>query len=200
MTELTKYYYTFLDIFKLEDTGNDDDLRFNNQYLISDIYLFSAPQVVTLSPALVALINSTENMTLFNQYILPKYWNNYIAVSDDYTTMQNNLFKFFGQFIAWLLSSSEKYTPIINAFQTKKTLLLAQIAQNSDTLMKFNDTPQGSGDFSDDSHATNVTGTSSTSSSDMETPIKRLAEINDTWHNIYEDWAKEFGRKFIIYD
>ena len=83
---------------------------------------------------------------------------------------------------------------LIQNLNNNKSKLLDDVKSSS--VARFNDTPQNSGDFSDDNHTSNITTT--TSSSNVGTMMQRLNEIEDNIKQLYIDWSNEF-RKFIIW-
>ena len=83
---------------------------------------------------------------------------------------------------------------LIQNLTANKSKLLDDVKSSS--VARFNDTPQNSGDFSDDQHTSNITTT--TSSSNVGTMMQRLNEIEDNIKQLYIDWSNEF-RKFIIW-
>ena len=83
---------------------------------------------------------------------------------------------------------------LIQNLNNNKQKLLDDVKSSS--IARFNDTPQNSGDFSDDQHTSNITTT--TNSSNVGTMMQRLNEIEDNIKQLYIDWSDEF-RKFIIW-
>ena len=83
---------------------------------------------------------------------------------------------------------------LIQNLNNNKAKLLDDVKSSS--IARFNDTPQNSGDFSDDKHTSNITTT--TNSSNVGTMMQRLNEIEDNIKQLYIDWSDEF-RKFIIW-
>ena len=96
--------------------------------------------------------------------------------------------------MSWLQSSSEKYSLLIQNLTANKNKLLDDV--KSASISRFNDTPQNSGDFSDDNHTSTITKTEN--SSNVGTMMARLNEIEDNIKQLYMDWSDEF-RKFIIW-
>ena len=138
-----------------------------------------------------------ESQVCFREYIWPRFYNEAII----YTDLDENedfLEKFcrtkVGQIFAWFKASAEKYGLLIKNLTNNKTKLLDDVKSSS--VARFNDTPQNSGDFSDDNHTSNITTT--TSSSNAGTMMARLNEIEDNIKQLYIDWSNEF-RKFIIW-
>ena len=89
---------------------------------------------------------------------------------------------------------TEKYSLLIQNLKANKNKLLDDV--KSASISRFNDTPQNSGDFSDDNHTSTVTKTEN--SSNVGTMMARLNEIEDNIKQLYIDWSNEF-RKFIIW-
>ena len=144
-----------------------------------------------------SLAEPDEAKICFKDYVWPRFYQEAIIYvdsdeSEDFTE------KFartkVGQIMSWWISSSEKYSLLIQNLTANKKKLLDDV--KSASISRFNDTPQNSGDFSDDQHTSNITTT--TSSSNVGTMIQRLNEIEDNIKQLYIDWSNEF-RKFIIW-
>ena len=88
----------------------------------------------------------------------------------------------------------DKYSLLIQNLEANKAKLLDDVKSSS--VARFNDTPQNSGDFSDDNHTSTLTKTEN--SSNVGTMMQRLNEIEDNIKQLYIDWSNEF-RKFIIW-
>lgn len=144
-----------------------------------------------------AFAETDESQICFRDYIWPRFYQEAVI----YTDLDENedfLEKFcrtkVGQIFAWLKSSSEKYVLLIKNLEANKSKLLDDV--KSASISRFNDTPQNSGDFSDDNHTSTVTKTEN--SSNVGTMMARLNEIEDNIKQLYIDWSNEF-RKFIIW-
>ena len=138
-----------------------------------------------------------ESQMCFRNYIWPRFYQEAIIYVDSDET-EDFVEKFcrtkVGQILSWFKASSEKYVMLIQNFENNKAKLLDDVKSSS--VARFNDTPQNSGDFSDDQHTSNTTTT--TSSSNVGTMMQRLNEIEDNIKQLYLDWSDEF-RKFIIW-
>ena len=103
----------------------------------------------------------------------------------------------------------DKYDKLLSLYASQANNLLAKIESSSSgdnvnaTLIKRNETPQNLGDYSGDSHATEVSrnesNTQSTivTSTDKDTPIMRLAEIQTMYQDLLADWSSKIGRCFL---
>ena len=140
---------------------------------------------------------SNESTICFHDYIWPRFYQEvvvYVDSDEDEDFVKKFASTKVGQIFAWWQSSSEKYVLLIQNFENNKQKLLDDVKSSS--VARFNDTPQNSGDFSDDQHTSNTTTT--TSSSNVGTMMARLNEIEDNIKQLYIDWSDEF-RKFIIW-
>lgn len=77
----------------------------------------------------------------------------------------------------------DKYVMLIQNLEANKAKLLDDVKSSS--IARFNDTPQNSGDFSDDQHTSNTTKTEN--SSNAGTMMQRLNEIEDNIKQLYID-------------
>ena len=140
---------------------------------------------------------TTESEKCFREYIWPRFYQEAIVYVDS-DEIEDFVEKFCstkaGQIMAWWQSSSEKYSLLIQNLENNKAKLLDDVKSSS--VARFNDTPQNSGDFSDDNHTSTVTKTEN--SSNVSTMMTRLNEIEDNIKQLYIDWSNEF-RKFIIW-
>ena len=141
-------------------------------------------------------IEDAQGYECFVNYIWPRFYQEAIIYVD--SDEDEDLVKKFartkvGQIMAWWQSSSEKYSLLIQNLNNNKSKLLDDVKSSS--VARFNDTPQNSGDFSDDAHTSTVTKTEN--SSNVGTMMARLNEIEDNIKQLYIDWSDEF-RKFII--
>ena len=140
---------------------------------------------------------SSQAITCFKSYIWPRFYQEAIIYIDS-DENEDFLEKFcrtkVGQIFAWWTASSEKYSLLIQNLEANKAKLLDDVKSSSTS--RFNDTPQNSGDFSDDQHTSTMTKTEN--SSNVGTMMARLNEIEDNIKQLYIDWSNEF-RKFIIW-
>lgn len=130
--------------------------------------------------------DTDESNICFREYIWPRFYQEAIIYTDSDET-EDFLEKFcrtkVGQIISWWLSSSEKYIMLIQNLTNNKNKLLDDVKSSS--IARFNDTPQNSGDFSDDNHTSNITTTTNTSN--VGTMMQRLNEIEDNIKQLYLD-------------
>lgn len=132
---------------------------------------------------------------LWKAYIFPRFWNSYVAWSDDEDSTACKAFaEEIGKIYSWIISSTDKYSQIIENFENNKAKLLDEIKTSS--VDRFNDTPQNDGTYDDDTHNTNVTKHESTTLGG--TMMARLKEIESNIEEYYKEWSDEF-RRFILW-
>ena len=93
--------------------------------------------------------------------------------------------------------TKQKYSTLLNLYASEKENLLNKVQTLASGTTRYNDTPQDTGDFSDDSHTTNISQTTGESSTDVKPLIERLADINRLYQQVLLDWTNEFERLFI---
>ena len=129
---------------------------------------------------------TTEAINCFRDYIWPRFYQEAVVYVDS-DESESFVEKFCstkaGQIMAWWQSSTEKYSLLIQNLENNKAKLLDDVKSSS--VARFNDTPQNSGDFSDDNHTSNITKTES--SSNVGTMMQRLNEIEDNIKQLYLD-------------
>ena len=190
-------YYTLDDIRK-EVGGSyasgEGPYSMNNKYFST--FINDCLEKVNFS-LLTDFAETDESTICLREYIWPRFYQEAIIYVDS-DESKDFLEKFAktkaGQIMSWWISSTEKYSLLIQNLTANKSKLLDDVKSSSTS--RFNDTPQNSGDFSDDNHTSNITKTES--SSNVGTMMQRLNEIEDNIKQLYIDWSDEF-RKFIIW-
>ena len=193
-------YYTLDDIRKLLVTISGTWTEANGPYAMSSKsfseFLNACLQKTGLT-VYRGTIDTQESYQCFRNYIWPRFYQEFVIYVDS-DESEDFVEKFartkVGQIMSWWQSSTEKYSLLIQNLEANKTKLLDDV--KSASISRFNDTPQNSGDFSDDQHTSTVTTT--TNSSNVGTMMSRLNEIEDNIKQLYIDWSNEF-RKFIIW-
>ena len=94
--------------------------------------------------------------------------------------------------------TQDRYTVLLDSYAETKEKLLTGL--KSESFSTFNDTPQGSGDFTDDQHVTNYTKT--TNSTDFEPIMAKLERVQTKYRSLMADWVREFRTLFggEVYD
>ena len=152
-----------------------------------------------------------ENHHSLFQLVVERYWNEFVFESEEEMLDNNQILTyadilkktrmFISKFLNILTFTWQKYTAILGAYDTAKTKLLdklERVSSGSD-LRRDNDTPQDTGDFSDDTHTSFITqGTTDvTESHDDTSLIERLDKIQRLYKNTMLEWVNEFHVLFI---
>ena len=191
---MERTYYTLDDIKKALNIIGEGPYALNNKTFSS---ILNACLQKAGGYTTTTFTETQESTDCFRYYIWPRFYQEVVVYTDS-DESEDFLEKFartkIGQIFAWWKSSTEKYSMLIQNLEANKTKLLDDVKSSS--IARFNDTPQNSGDFSDDNHTSNITTT--TNSSNVGTMMQRLNEIEDNIKQLYIDWSNEF-RKFIIW-
>ena len=135
---------------------------------------------------IVETTEAAEAYTCFANYIWPRFYQEaiiYVDSDEDEDFVKKFSRTKVGQIFAWWQSSMDKYVMLIQNLENNKSKLLDDV--KSASISRFNDTPQNSGDFSDDQHTSNITKTEN--SSNVGTMMQRLNEIEDNIKQLYID-------------
>ena len=194
---MTRLYYTLEDI--LIELGKVSKGPFTmREYSIGFInFLNQCLNKAGLSE-IVGVIEGAEGYECFSNHIWPRFYKEPIIYIDEDDENKNIVEVFsleeIGKIFSWWKSSLEKYTLLINNLESNKSKLLDDVKNQSET--RFNDTPQDTGDFSDNMHTSTITSVVNTSNAG--TVLQRLNEIEDNIKELYYEWSSEF-KKFIIW-
>lgn len=145
----------------------------------------------------VADRDTEYTVKLLQNYIWPQFWDAAIMYIDGAYDDEDIVHEWEhkkSKIYRWINESKEVYELLIAQLEANKAKLLDKIATATNT--KFNDTPQEPGFFTEDQYTSNITTTETTT--DANTLMARLKEIQDDLKSLYGKWANEFSR-FIIY-
>ena len=178
------------------------------------------------------LSNIKQNELLF--LIINRYYNEYVFSLDEEVEQNNSKFveafnNFRARFMNIILMTYPKYSKLLDLYASEEQNLVAKLSRTTEgnikntgtqgisgsnsNIRKDNDTPQGSGDFSDDTHTSFLskdngstsstrtdnlnTDTESSETWDNEPIIDRLKKIQDSYKSIMADWVEEFRILFV---
>lgn len=199
----SKYNYTFNDILEnlygssidvFTDLASEVVSDFIEDYVSSSV-AGSLSEIGTLTGGTWAWSTYVDKV-INNVYQL--HHENFCVFSEVQLSAPSTQAKtFMMKFLTLLNQTAFRYKSLLSAYDSQKTKLLDKLSSINTGLAKFNDTPQGSGDFSDDTHTTNVTKTSSETQTEVKTPIERLKEIQDGFSDVLARWSEEFDNLFL---
>jgi len=96
-----------------------------------------------------------------------------------------------------LVNTAPKYIPIFIQNKNSNANLLAKPTSSSQSISRFNDTPQNGGLFDDDEHTSKISESSYETSADMGSLVERLNDAFKNFHSITLEWSNEFARIFL---
>lgn len=131
--------------------------------------------------------------TLWCKYFANGHLKDYVVRTENEDTVDQAYIDWMTDFVYILDLTYNKYKKLIELYQSEENNLMKQL--ESTGVVKFNDTPQNTGNFEGDDYTTNVSTT--TSKTDSGTIISRLSEIRALYDDIYTAWSNEFKHFFI---
>lgn len=143
---------------------------------------------------------------LLMTFLVRRYWEHYcIMDSADSIGYSSNVeeqaqmpvYKFIQNMVNIWNFTKDKYSKLLAIYEAQKDNLLNKVETIASGTTRFNDTPQDSGDYSDDTHTTNISQTSGASSTDVDTLMARIDEISKKFENVMLRWVNEFDSLFI---
>ena len=197
----TRYYWTLQEALAVI-TGNTDIKEWNfgaSELLesISSMYTNSGylPSVVQLSGGVLSWANSNYEKVM--DLVLKRFREHYTFWTKDETPDTDKAELFVSKIIYLLEMTAPRYLKLLEVYASASAQLLNPVEITSSGTTRFNDTPQDSGDFSSDSHTTNLTEDSRTTTNDLDTKMGRIREIESNYNNLLLNWSNEFDRLFI---
>lgn len=191
MKVITRTYITLEELLNYYDS---DFLNYEYPQLLS---ILTSNGNFNVQNERIKLITATGSSLKLWQYICSRFIEEYIFIDDTKSDYKKFTTPFLRKVLNILNGSFDRYNAIYDAFETQKSKLLNTIKTTQLGSAKFNDTPQGDGDYSDDPHTSNITLTKGETESDNLTPVMRLKEIEDSLNDILFNWSKEFEKIFV---
>ena len=192
----TLNYYTLYDLIRhyegttMDSTSYQLGLEQPGEFpaLIQKMYSSFIPES-HLDDAIMQPITNT----LWCKYFANGHLKDYIVRTENEDTVEQAYLDWMTDFVYILDLTYNKYKKLIELYQSEENNLMKQL--ESTGVVKFNDTPQNTGNFEGDDYTTNVSTT--TSKTDSGTIISRLSEIRALYDDIYTAWSNEFKHFFI---
>lgn len=133
------------------------------------------------------------------QIVLARHFNDYVGFTDipiNQTIAKHLLAKIINH----LVLTYDKYSTLFKAYDDKKSDLLGAIKSQSKHSLRHNNTPQipeNSDEYEGDGYVSDLTNDIGETSSDGDTPINRLKELETNYTNLLLKWASEFDNMLI---
>ena len=126
-----------------------------------------------------------------------------LSPSDEYDKLFACIAKKTASLFERIVETGERFLPLLTAYRSKASLLLSKIETETETVDRFNDTPQipesAGTDLEDDPYVTNLRKLKSISKTDPGSVPSQLEECYRFLHNILEDWANQLDLCFVPY-
>ena len=161
----------------------------------------------------VSTLSSTYQISDIQAIVSQLMWNVYNRHKNDYCYWRQNYSEtnynlttsdykeFFIKLLNVLDLTLPKYLPLFIQNKEYSSNPVAPIKSESKGRTRFNDTPQtefvDEEEINDESHATNVSESSSESSVDTGSIVERLDEAFKNWRSIILEWSNEFNQCFL---
>ena len=113
--------------------------------------------------------------------------------------IKNKFKEWFIKFCSLIQRTSPYYETLLKVYDDNKNNLLNQVKSLTNSLNKFNDTPQiESSNIEGDNYTTNLTKSTIEVSSDINTLMSRINEIQTNYRNLFKDWINELMK--LVYN
>lgn len=199
---MIRTYITFqetVDLFKVNkgpfgySTGSDIISKFNGTITNINQSISTFDQYSTIPNT--SYVNVRNNIVIVNkliqEYVYPQYYNKAVGYYDTDDDKNDEIINAIGSIMPWLEATTERYSTLIANLNDAKEHLMDRIK----TISRYNDTPQGEYDYSDENHTTTIT----VSEAEGTTLMARLNEIENNLKELYRQWSFEFGQVFVIW-
>ena len=194
-------YYTYqevLDLFPALRPNSPHSTSFADDWFSSilssanlELAIYGVSQLITddiikdVVDALMTIVYQRHS----NHFI---YWKE-LGLDEDYELDVADFEKYIRTLLNIIELSVPKYIPLLQDQEYYSYAPTSPLQSKTTGRTRFNDTPQDSGEFADDSHTTHIT----TSKNDYDTLMGRIEEIDRKYRNVMRDWAREFEPLFI---
>lgn len=165
-------------------------INFFDRYLNQACPIFTGDETPALKPYLEELL----------QLVYARFKDHYCCHNYEEDLSSNDKQKVAEKFANIIIITYDKYASLLDYYNEAKNKLMDPISSESESIGRFNDTPQNGGDFADDVHTTNITKAKTTNKIDGDTKINRLEEIENKLHSYLYKWSNEFDKMFIEED
>lgn len=183
------YYSTLQDIFLDNNlTANTLIEGINSASDFVDIISTYIPDGIEDVPKLVEL---------FKKYIIPKCWDSVVDITtcEDFITNHDN---FFGNLAEWVVSSEDKYLPILHNWEANKDKLMDKLRTTTEGTSRASDTPEVSGEWDGNDQLSSIASSTTTTTTDSGTIMNQLNDIRKRYRSIMQEWADSFIDRFTM--
>ena len=184
----SKYFFTFQEVMNYKLGSPLAPTSQINKSELEDF--FTSTQFARISSGSPAVLKAhiSDLLTLLYE----RYFDHYVfaIASDTLDDAAHEIEKFQVELISIIDSTYERYAKLLSLYQSEYNKLLDGIKTTTTGVGRFNDTPQNITDgdeFGDNTHLTNITKSTAEATSDADTKINRLDEIQRKFRNLLKD-------------
>lgn len=196
-----RYFWTLQEALNTI-TGNTDikDWNFNASELLESISTMNTnsgylPSVVQISEGVMSWSNTNYEKVM--NLVMKRFREHYVYWTENDLEDTDKAEVFVSKLVYILEMTSPRYLKLLEVYNSADSELLDPVKIESEGVSRFNDTPQDSGTFDTDSHTTNLTEDSRTTSNDLDTKMGRIREIESNYNNLLLKWSNEFESLFL---
>lgn len=183
------YYSTLQDIFL------DNDLTANT--LIEGIN--SASDFVNIISTYIpdGIEDVPKLVELFKKYIIPRCWDSVVDITTCEDLITNHE-SFFGNLAEWVVSSEDRYLPILQNWEANKDKLMDKLRTTTEGTSRASDTPEVSGEWDGNDQLSSIASSTTTTTTDSGTVMNQLNDIRKRYRSIMQEWADSFIDRFTM--
>lgn len=172
------YYSTLQDIFL------DNDLTANT--LIEGIN--SASDFVNIISTYIpdGIEDVPKLVELFKKYIIPRCWESVVDITTCEDLITNHE-SFFGNLAEWVVSSEDRYLPILQNWEANKDKLMDKLRTTTEGTSRASDTPEVSGEWDGNDQLSSIASSTTTTTTDSGTVMNQLNDIRKRYRSIMQE-------------
>ena len=199
---MKKTSYTFQEVLGIYPAlcptrphDKDTDANFFSKMLTAADLKWNAPQ--GLASTLLSLLPDVVDavmLSVYNRHSEDFLYSKFGSFSEDLSLVEADFSKAVNNILNVLDNTIDKYIPLLKLAKDNSADLLKPVSSTSSGAVKFNDTPQDSGDvFAGDSHVSTHTTNTQTTSVDVGTLMERLNSVFKDFPSVMLNWSNEFA-------
>lgn len=195
----TKYFYTLEEVMNYLNGSDVEPATLLDYSIMSNF--FTATQMARISTGSPAVLK--DNLQELFTLIYERFFDHF-AFESEHSELRDataEIKKLQVNMISIITQTYDRYSKLLQLYSSEASKLLDGIQTTTQGVGQFNDTPQNIqtsvDDYTGDSHITNISKSSAVATSDADTKINRLDEIQRKFRNLLKDWSDEFEQIFI---
>lgn len=136
----------------------------------------------------------------FKNYLYPIMYNEGFLDVEDAELDTEYVKDAFGKLLYSFLRGYDKYSKIIDIYETKKDDLVDNNdALVNETIAKYNDTPQSEGNYEADNYTTSINkATETRDNMQKKSNLDKIIMLQQKLENTYQMWANELFNKYVL--